>query len=297
MEKFLPKKLQDGATIGFLSVAGNVNDVTDIENAREYFESLGYNVKISETTYQRKNYLCSSDKARAEALNSFFADETIDVIIACRGGYGSLRILDKIDYELIKNNHKIFCGYSDITALQLMIYKKTGLITYNAPMIISDFANDISEYTRDSFFAVLKNGINAIKIDSPRVYSGGVVSGILWGGNLSTIQSLCGLDFLPDEKFIFVVEDINETVYKIDKMFTQLLNIPQFKDNIVAVVLGDFTGIDNQKYFDDYFVELGDELNIPIVSGMKFGHEKNKQTFPIGVNAMLDTNLATIFIK
>ena len=103
--------------------------------------------------------------------------------------------------------------------------------------------------------------------------------------------------FLPDEKFIFVVEDINETVYKIDKMFTQLLNIPQFKDNIVAVVLGDFTGIDNQKYFDDYFVELGDELNIPIVSGMKFGHEKNKQTFPIGVNAMLDTNLATIFIK
>ena len=119
----------------------------------------------------------------------------------------------------------------------------------------------------------------------------------MWGGNLSTIQSLCGLDFLPDKKFIFVAEDINEPVYKIDKMFTQLLNIPAFKNNLSAVVLGDFSGIDNERYFNEYFTELAQELKIPFTGGLKFGHEKDKQTFPIGVNAIVDTNLGKIFIK
>lgn len=90
------------------------------------------------------------------------------------------------------------------------------------------------------FFDVLTNGINELSIDCPHVFFNGASSGVLWGGNLSTIQSLCGLDFLPDKKFIFVAEDINEPVYKIDKMFTQLLNIPAFKNNLSAVVLGDF---------------------------------------------------------
>jgi len=293
----LPKKLKKGATIGFLSISGDIKNETNIEKVKNEIKALGYKVKISDTTFLKKNYLCGDDIKRAEAINNFFEDKTIDAIIATRGGYGAIRLLDKINYEIIKNNPKIFCGYSDITALQLMIYKKTGLVTYNAPMIESDFANGLTEYTYNSFFNTITKNIKEICIDKPKVYFEGLSSGVLWGGNLSTIQSLCGLDFIPNKKFIFICEDINEPAYKIDKMFTQLLNIKKFKENLAGIVLGDFSGIDNKKYFDDLIYEIAIKQKIPVIGGLKFGHEKDKQTFPIGINAMLDTRLGKVLLK
>lgn len=293
----VPKKLKKGDTIGILSVCGDIKDPEKIEIAKKEFELAGYKVKISDTVYSRKNYLCADDDTRAQELNKFFADKEISAIVSARGGYGAIRIINKIDYNIIKNNPKIFAGYSDITALQLMIYKKTGLITYNSPMAYPDFGNNIDKYTKQSFFNTLENGISEIVIDSPRIFFDGISSGILWGGNLSTIQSLCGLDFIPKKKFIFITEDINEPVYKIDKMFTQLLNIKNFKENLSGIVLGDFSGIDNKRYFDTLFNELAENLKIPIIGGLKFGHEKQKQTFPIGGNVILDTNQGKIFIQ
>lgn len=292
-----PEKLKKGDTIGFLSVSGDIKEFSKLEKAKTDFESMGYNVKISETSKTRKDYLCADDEMRAKALNDFFADESINAIITTRGGYGAIRILDKIDYETIKKNPKIFAGYSDITALSLMIYKKTGLVTYNAPMAYSDFGCGITEFSKSSFFNVLQNGISEILIDEPKVFYEGISGGILWGGNLSTIQSLCGLDFVIDEKFILIVEDINEPVYKIDKMFTQILNIPKFKNNLKGIVLGDFSGVDNETYFNNFFSELSQTLKVPVISGLKFGHEPDKQTFPIGVEAILDTNLGKIIFS
>ena len=296
MNKIFPKLKNENLTIGILSVCGDIKDIEALEHTKEYFEQKGFNVKFSDTCYKTKNYLCGADDERVKALNSFFADDSIDIILTARGGYGAIKIIDKIDYELIKNNPKPFCGYSDITAFQLMIYKKTGLITYNAPMAYSDFARDITEYTEKSFFNVLKKMPENLNIDNPIVYYNGICNGTLWGGNLSTIQSLCGLDFIPNEPFVFVVEDINEPVYKIDKMMTQLLNIDEFKNNLVGIVLGNFTGIDNQRYFNDFWKEASSGLKIPTIGGFKFGHENDKQTFPIGVNVVLDTNAAKIFI-
>lgn len=297
MGLIVPPLLKKGGTIGILSVSGDIKDFSKLEKAKEEFEKAGYNVKISETSKTRKDYLCADDDARAKALNDFFEDKEIDAIVAARGGYGAIRILNKINYETIKNNPKIFAGYSDITALSLMIYRKTGLVTYNAPMAYSDFGGEISEFSKKSFFDVFENGISEIELNAKDIYFNGVASGILWGGNLSTIQSLCGLDFVPDEKFIFVTEDINEPVYKIDKMFTQLLNINKFKNNIKGIVLGDFTGIDNEIYFNNFFNCLSQELKIPVTSGLKFGHEPDKQTFPIGANAILDTNISKIILN
>lgn len=297
MAKIQPQKLKKGDTIGILCVSGDIKDENRLQQSKKYFESKGYNVVVSENALTRKNYLCGDDKVRAMALNDFFKDESINAIVAARGGYGAIRILDLIDYDAILNNPKIFCGYSDITALMLMMYKKVGLITYNAPMAYSDFGGDVSLYNEKSFFNTLTTKTREIFIDNPNIYYGGVSSGILWGGNLSTIQSLCGLNFIPDEKFIFVTEDINEPVYKIDKMFTQLLNIPEFKKNLSGICLGDFSGIDNENYFSSYFNELAKSLKIPVIGGLKFGHEKEKQTFPIGVDAMLDTNLCKILYK
>ena len=297
MQKNFPQKLKKGDTIGILCVSGDIKDYERLKKAEEYFKNRGFNVVISNNAKDRVNYLCGDDNTRAKALNDFFKDECIDAIIAARGGYGAIRLLDKIDYLSIKQHPKIFCGYSDITALSLMLYKKTGLITYNAPMAYSDFGEDVSPYTEQSFFNTLAGETAEMIIDDPKVYYDGVTSGILWGGNLSTVQSLCGQNFIPDEKFIFITEDINEPVYKIDKMFTQLLNIAQFKNNLTGIILGDFSGIDNEVYFDDYFKSLSHSLKIPVTGGLKFGHCKDMQTFPIGTNVMLDTNLCKIFLK
>ena len=297
MDNIIAPKLKKGDTIGFLSVSGDIKDFSRLEKAKELFEKRGYRVVISDTAKMRKNYLCAQDAIRAKALNDFFADKSINAIVSCRGGYGAIRILDKIDYELIKNNPKIFCGYSDITALQLMIYKKTGLVTYNAPMAYSDFGTDLEEDTINSFFNTLEHGIKEISLEKSKIYYGGIAAGILWGGNLSTVQSLCGLDFIPDKTFIFAAEDVNEPVYKIDRMFTQLLNISKFKNNLKGIVLGDFSGIDNERYFDDFMTELAQDLKIPVVFGLKFGHEIQKLTFPLCSDVILDTNLSKILFK
>lgn len=288
MQAIFPKKLKKGDTIGLLSVAGAIDDFNLIEKTKKYFLGKGFNVVLSKNCFERNRYLSGSDFQRADALNEFFADRSVDAIIALRGGYGSIRILDNIDYTLIKSNPKIFAGYSDITALSLMIFKNTGLVTFSSPMGVSDFANDIDLFSENSFWNTFQNGISKINLVESNVYKKGNASGILWGGNLSTIQSLCGLDFLPTEKFIFVVEDVNEPVYKIDKMFCQLFNISDFKNNVAAIVLGDFTGIDSQEYYDELMYELADLHDIPVVSGLKFGHEKSKLTFPIGASALLN---------
>ena len=108
------------------------------------------------------------------------------------------------------------------------------------------------------------------------------------------LHQLCGLDFLPTEDFIFVVEDTNEPVYKIDKMFTQLFNIKSVKERIKGMVLGDFSNLDNKEHFDELIFEISNRYNLPTLSGLKFGHEKQKQTFPIGVSAILDTTKSYI---
>lgn len=297
MDLIYPEHLKKGDTIGILCVSGKIDDYSKLNRAKEFIESKGYNVKISYLPEKQNGYLCADDETRASELNRFFADKTIKAIIAARGGYGSIRIIDKIDYKTIKDNPKFFGGYSDITALSLMIYKNTGLVTYNSPMAYSDLGNQISDYTEKSFFDVIENGLTELRLENSRVYKSGNASGVLWGGNLSTIQSLCGIDFIPVDDFIFITEDINEPVYKIDKMFAQLFNISKFKTNCKAIVLGYFSNIDNNEILDKLFNEIANKYEIPVVKGLKFGHERDFLTFPIGVNAILNCSDSQTNIK
>ena len=297
MDLIYPEHLKKGDTIGILCVSGKIDDYSKLNRAKEFIESKGYNVKISYLPEQQNDYLCADDETRASELNRFFADKTIKAIIAARGGYGSIRIIDKIDYKTIKDNPKFFGGYSDITALSLMIYKNTGLVTYNSPMAYSDLGNQISDYTEKSFFDVIENGLTELRLENSRVYKSGNASGVLWGGNLSTIQSLCGIDFIPVDDFIFITEDINEPVYKIDKMLAQLFNISKFKTNCKAIVLGYFSNIDNNEILDKLFKEIANKYEIPVVKGLKFGHERDFLTFPIGVNAILNCSDSQTNIK
>ncbi len=267
-------------TFGIIAPAGAVDD-EKLNKAVFNIKNLGSNVKISERIFDKDRYLAGSDKNKIEELHKFFLDPEVDIILSARGGYGSIRLVNNIDYEIIRKNPKPFCGFSDITALLLMIYKKTGIVTYHGPMACSDFA-EINQFTLDNFRNALNGSV--IEVSGDKIYQEGNAEGIIWGGNLATVVSLCGQDFIPDEDFIFFTEDLNEPVYKIDKMFTQLFNIEKFRVKCKGVVLGDFLDVDNEEWLDEFF----NEFKIPTVGGFKITHNQEKITIPIGKKASLE---------
>ena len=287
MNLIKPKKLKKGDTIAIIAPSGEV-DMKKIKKAVSFFEKYGFKIRLGKNIDKCQNYLAGSDEERLEDLHNAFADKEINAIICARGGYGAIRLINKIDYELIRNNPKIFCGYSDITALSAMILKKTGLITFSGPMAQGDFGKEnLDDFTINSFFKTLTEGKCTLSANNNATVN---ASGILFGGNLATLVSLCGQDFIPDEKFIFFVEDIGEPVYKIDRYFTQLLNIEQFRNNIVGVALGEFLNIDNQDFLNDFFNSLG----LPLVGTFPISHGKTKATVPYGAVARIENETIKI---
>lgn len=288
MNLIKPSSLKTGDTIGLISLAGAVNETEFVERAVKFFEERGFNVVLSDNIFAKKRYLAGDESEKINELHRFFEDETIKAIIPIRGGYGSIRLIKKINYDLIKNNPKIFCGYSDMTALSLMMLKKAGLITYTGPMIQSDFGLcKVDEFTMDNFFNILMYDKEIKLKNTDKIFNNGNAEGIFWGGNLSTLVSLCGQDFIPDEPFIFFTEDLNEPVYKIDRMFAQLFNIDKFRTNIKAIILGDFLDIDNNVWFDELFFEIAENYKIPVARGYRITHDLSKLTLPIGSFASL----------
>lgn len=279
--------LNKGDTIGIIALSGDC-DRDNVQKSVKFFESSGYKTMLSKNIYDSCRYLAGSDEVKLSELEEFYQDNDIKLILCARGGYGAIRLINKINYEVIKANPKPLCGYSDATALLLMIYKKTGIINYHSPMACSDFANmeTLENKTAQSFFSAINS--ENLCYTGEKIYKSGFAKGILWGGNLSTVVSLCGQDFIPEKKFVFFTEDLNEPVYKIDKMFQQLLNIEQFKNNCTGIVLGDFLDVDNEKWLEEYFSELSNRITIPIVSGFRITHREEKITLPIGKEAEIN---------
>lgn len=301
MNLIKPKKLNKGDTIGILALSGAVESKENILRAKEYFEKRGYKVVLSENIFDQYRYLAGIDEKKVEELHKFFKDPNIKAILCSRGGYGAIRLLDKIDFEIIKNNPKIFAGYSDASAIESMILTKTGLITFYAPVAQSDFGEtELSDFTVESFFHTLENTQNLVfspDEDKTKVYFEGKCEGILWGGNLATIASMCGLDFIPDSEFVFFAEDLGEDVYKIDKMITQLMNIDKFRKNLQGIILGDFLDIKNKKFFDELFFEIGEKIQKPILSGFKITHARDKITIPYGAETKFSTETKKLTIE
>lgn len=289
MNYIKPKNLTKGDTIAFIAPAGSVKDPSAIERAKVFFESLGYNVVFSKHLFNSLNYLSDIDENRLYDLHWAFKSKDIDAIICARGGYGCLRLIDMIDYDLVRSNPKIFCGYSDITVLSAMFLKRAGLITYSGPMARSDFgAEEKSEYTISGFFNAFEDVCLSYKAD--KIYKSGDAKGVMFGGNLSSIVSLCGIDFLPDEDFIFFAEDLNEPMYKIDKMFTQLFNIDKFRSNVKGLILGDFLDNGYPEQLENFFFGISNKYNIPTLGGFNITHNKDKITVPYGQNVLIKSD-------
>jgi len=281
MAYILPKHLAKGDTIGIIAPSGVITNKDAIYRGAKYLETLGYNILFGKNLFKQDKYLAGTDVERLDDLHWAFENSEIDTIICARGGYGCLRLINDIDYQLIQNNPKNFCGYSDITVLSAMFLKRANLITYSSPMIKGDFgAKKIDEYTITSFLSVLEGQKQRLKAKKVNKY--GTAVGISFGGNLASLVSLCGIDFIPDEDFIFFAEDLGEPLYKIDKMLTQLLNIPKFRENVKGFAMGEFLDIEYTKQLEQLFDDIGERYNIPVVSGLDISHNDKKATIAYG---------------
>jgi len=295
IEYIKPKKLNESSKIAIIALSGAIREIAPISRAEAFFKNLGYQVELGNTINDADRYLAGNDEERVEELHHYFSRPDIDAIVCARGGYGVLRLIDKIDYEFIKKNPKIFAGYSDISILSAMLLKKSNLVTYSAPMAKGDFGNeDLSQFTVDNFFNAVCTD-NVLEFSATKVYKAGIAEGITFGGNLSSIVSLCGIDFLPEQKFVFFVEDVAEPVYKIDKMFTQLFNLPKFRQNLAGIVLGEFTDNGNEIWLDELFREIAENVSVPVYAGFKITHGKDKITIPYGLKSKMENGIFTIY--
>ncbi len=298
----LSDKLTKGDTIGILSPAGAVKTPQMLESAVKKIESFGYNVKLSKNVLNCADYLSGSDDERLEDLMGFFRDNKIKAIVASRGGYGTIRLLDKIDYELIKNNPKIFCGFSDLTNLLNAFYQKTGLVTYHSPMAVFDFGEEEpSSDTIENFFDVLGRKIELpysfLANDSFACINPGKARGILAGGNLASIVSTFASGYQLDFKGkILLLEDVAEPLYKIDRMLQQMRLASVFR-KVKGVVIAGFSGCDAQEEQVISFLRgFFKEYSFPVFYGFNAGHFNPKYTLPIGGKFKLDANKGELIL-
>lgn len=308
MKVIKPKKLRKGDLIGVISPASSPNELEKIEKGVKYLEGLGYKVEVGKNVGKVHGYLAGTDEERLEDLHSMFSNKDVKAIFNVRGGYGSGRLLDKINYGLIKRNPKIFVGYSDITALQMAFLKKTGLLTFAGPMVAVDFSSDdVDPFTEENFWNIITSSKKIGKINNPNsekfyTLTKGRGEGNLLGGNLALLISLMGTDYQPNfNDSILLLEDIGEDPYRIDRMFYQLKYAKVFS-KIKGVILGRFVDcyIKNKEQpslsLNDVISDYLEELKIPVIYNVKHGHIKENLTIPWGLKTKINTSRCFIEI-
>ncbi len=305
MRLIKPCKLNKGDVIGIISPSSPVDNDIKLENSVKYFEKQGYRVQTGANTLKKYGYLAGTDNERLNDIHKMFLNKKIKMIMCLRGGYGAGRLLDKIDYQLIKNNPKIFCGYSDITVLQNAFLKMTGLVTFAGPMAGVDFSGEISKFTEENFWQTVTNN-HPLKVNIPGIMAlnslqKGVSEGRLIGGNLSLISSLTGLKYLPNPRGkILMLEEISEVPYRIDRMLNQM-RLSGYLHSVKGVILGGFKDCEelnpnsNSLTLDqvlfDYF---GGDFPAPVLFNFSHGHLKNNLTVPLGIKVKINGNLNII---
>ena len=248
--RLLPRALKKGDMIGLVTPGSPITQ-EQLDGAIQKIDGLGFRTYHRESVLSEYGYLAGKDQERADELMHMFQHEEVRGIWCVRGGYGSIRILDRLDYEQIELNPKVFIGYSDITALLTSIYERTGLVTYHGPVGISEF----NRFNVKSMEKVLMDPDPGYRYPYKRdrgtrrnpefdryTIRGGEAEGFLIGGNISVLDSIIGTDFEPDfmDKIVYL-EEIGEKTYRVDKMLYHLLEATNLKRaaGIVMGVMGD----------------------------------------------------------
>ncbi len=317
----LPDRLQEGDTIGVVAPSRSLSliDKKWIANARDFFVQRGIGVRFSKHCFENWHGNGGTVEQRVSDLMEMFDDRRIKALVTAIGGYNSNQLLEHLDYEVIRKNPKIFIGYSDITALSSAIHAKTGLITFSGPHFSTlgePFPFDYTIKYFDDLLLKAKPDVEVTESDTfaeddwyvntadlqPRIlqknpgwriHREGQAEGELVGGNIVTLSALIGTDYLPDTKGkILFLEDCAETnAAEVDRALTQLRQIGIFK-KIRGLMMGRFpttVGFDEQRPINELLLRVTEGYDIPVISGVDFGHTEPMVTLPIGVPCVMDT--------
>ncbi|MBM4161339.1 MAG: LD-carboxypeptidase [Ignavibacteria bacterium] len=299
MKILKPPRLRKGDLIGVVSPASPPSAQEKIDKGVQYLERLGYRVRVGRHVMAQLGYLAGTDEQRADDLNSMLRDPEVKAVFAVRGGYGTPRLLHRVDYRAIRRHPKIIVGYSDLTALQLAIFRKTSLVTFSGPMVGVEMWEQIDPFTEEHFWRVLTSAARVGVLANPDeqraiVHNKGAASGRLLGGTFSLLMSLIGTPYFPDlRRSILVLEDVDEAPHRVDRMFAQL-NHAGILSKISGLVLGVFTDCvptDPTKPYltiDQVLQEAMHSVTCPVLANFQYGHIPRKLTLPIGLRARLD---------
>jgi muramoyltetrapeptide carboxypeptidase len=283
------KALKSGAVVALIAPAGPLQNPDELPRAQENARSLGWEPVVGPNANARVGYLAGLDRERLNDMNRALRDPKVNAIWCLRGGYGIMRILPGIDYDALSRSPKAIIGYSDVTALHAAVQRKCKLITFHGPTA----REALTDFSRDSFQrAVVENADSCGVAGEARELNAGTAEGRLVGGNLAMLSSLCGTPYMPDlTDGILILEDVNEPVYRIDRMLEQL-KLSGVLNGCKAIVFGDCTGCNSaspERTFDDVLGELAHTLGIPCLAGIPIGHIAEQWTIPLGAMATLDT--------
>ncbi len=296
----LPPRLPAGGTVGLVAPAGVLRSADQVDAAVTALEGLGFRTKVGRNVLSRFGFLAGTDAARARDFMTMIRDPEIDAILAVRGGWGCARVLPLLDYDEIAAHPKPIVGYSDITALLLAIYARTGLVTFHGPVGVSTWQG----LTSGSFVQTLVHGLapvvgpeTRLNRDRTQTVRPGVAEGPVVGGNLSVIAGLAGTGYLPDfDGHIVFFEEVDEDAYRLDRMLVQLELAGTLRDP-AGIAWGQCASCGSggstwtasetiRRHLQGY--------RCPSVMGAPIGHVSPVYTLPIGLPARLDAEAGTL---
>lgn len=304
--RIFPKRIRKGDKIGLIAPAGNISK-EKLDRSIANVKSLGCEVDYRNDILMKYGYLAGTDERRLEEFHQMMARKDIYAVYCVRGGYGLTRIIGRIDYELVQKNPKPIIGYSDITALLNSVYQKTGIIGFHGPVASAKYTGFAVRGLKEVLFEGKSNIMLFAKddMDTPAstdvVYTinNGAAEGLLAGGNLSLIASMIGTEYeINFDNKIVLIEEVGEEPYKIDRMITQLIESGSL-DMAKGVVCGRFSGCDAEEVarsltLKGVLLDRFTLLNIPVFSGLQFGHIADNFTLPIGVLAEMNATECTL---
>lgn len=294
----IPPPLVPGDTIGIIAPSGQLRDRQKFDSGVKTIQEMGFQVKFPPSFWPGSGYLADTDTKRADEFNKTWADPDIRAVMAARGGYGCIRILNKIDLQLVRQTPKLLIGFSDLTVMQTFLQQESGLISLHGPVVTSLPGTDKPALER--FQQCLLGHWSDPITWKTRILRGGTPRrGILTGGNLSSIVTLLGTPFAPlwKDKIVFL-EDTNEPLYRIDRMLTQLFYAGKFK-NIAGLILGDFSISDNQEPLEKIrhhesvwlrALEVTAQSGMPVWGGFPTGHCNDNLALPVGATAIMESD-------
>lgn len=293
----LPKKqtTKTKIVVGITAPCGAVFNKRLLQKSILFLENEGFEVILGKTLDTQYGYFSDTDEHRAQELNEFFKNKSIDIILCARGGWGCNRLIPFLDLDIIRSNPKALVGFSDVTTLLNYIHFKTGLITYHGNVAYSSWG----AYSYDSFKkSILNQEVSSIKnhhSNKLEALSAGIATGKLIGGNLTVLCSMIGTNYEPDwNGNIICIEETHEEPYRIDRLLNQMKDSNVFQQ-CSGIILGQFNRCnpeESSKSFslNEVLNQYFKNIDIPVISNASFGHVTNKFTIPIGMKATISTN-------